>query len=81
MNREVQSGFKVEPREFEGVASEREAETVMERYLRLKEEVGALISDIERIKAAQESSEKLLEVSPTDLLQDVREQNSNQGTL
>lgn len=45
----------------------------MERYLRLKEEVGVLISDVERIKEAQESSEKLLEVSPTDLLQDVGE--------
>ena len=53
------------------MALEREEETVMERYLRLKEEVGVLISDVERIKAAQESSEKLLQVSPTDLLQDV----------
>ena len=72
VDRRIQSGFRVEPTEFGGVALEREAETVMERYLRLKEEVGTLISDVERIKAGQESSERLLEVSPTDLLQDVR---------
>ena len=45
----------------------------MERYLRLKEEVSLLISDVERVKATQESSEKLLQVSPTDLLHDVSE--------
>lgn len=71
MNRQPQSGFKVHPSEFEGMSSEREAETVMQRYLRLKEEVGALVSDVEQIKDTQESSEKLLQVSPADLLQDV----------
>ena len=73
MNRLAQCGFRVQPSQFEGVSCEREVETVMQRYLRLKEEVGQLASDVERIQEAQESSEKLLEVSPADLLQDVSE--------
>ena len=53
------------------MGSERESETVMQRYLRLKEEVEQLVSDVKQIQSAQESSEKLLQVSPADLLQDV----------
>ena len=80
INRPVQSGFKVCPSEYGGVVSEeRKEETVIERYLRLKEEVGLLISDVERVKAAQESSEKLLQVSPTDLLHDVSEAELEEG--
>ena len=72
MNRQVQCGFKVQPSEFGGVSSDRGgAETVMERYLRLKEEVGVLVSDVEQIRESQESAEKLLQVSPADLLKDV----------
>lgn len=72
VNRPVQSGFKVQPSEFGGVSCERDSETVMERYLRLKEEVGALVSDVQQIQDTQESAEKLLQVSPADLLKDVR---------
>lgn len=72
VNRQAQSGFKVQPSEFEGVSSERETETIMQRYLRLKEEVGLLVSDVEHVRETQESPDKLLQVSPADLLQDVR---------
>ncbi len=71
VNRPSQSGFRVQPGEFEGVSSEKEAETVMQRYLRLKEEVGQLVSDVEEIQNAQEDFKKLSQVSPSDLLQDV----------
>ena len=70
VNRLAQCGFRVQ---FEGVSYEQEVETVMHRYLVPKKEVGQLASDVERIQEAQESSEKLLEVSPADLLQDVSE--------
>ena len=74
VNRQAQSGFRVQPSEFEGVSGEREVESVMQRYLRLKEEVGLLVSDVEHIKESQENSEKLLQVSPADLLHDVSAQ-------
>ena len=38
----------------------------------MKQEVVDLVSDVEKIKESQKSSEKLLEVSPVDLAQDVR---------
>lgn len=72
MSRGAQSGFKVQPGEYEGVSCEREEETLMQRFLRLKEEVGQLVADVEGVKDSQESAEKLLQVSPADLLQDVR---------
>ena len=59
------------PVEFGGVSSKREAETVMERYLRLKEEVGQLTSDLQHLEATRKNSEKILDVAPSDLLQDV----------
>ncbi len=71
MSRGAQSGFKVQPGEFEGVSYEREEETLMQRFLRLKEEVGLLVSDVESVQESQGSAEKLLQVSPADLLQDV----------
>ena len=53
------------------MACEHEEETLMQRFLRLKEEVGQLVSDVESIKDSQGSAEKLLQVSPADMLQDV----------
>lgn len=49
----------------------REPETLMQRYHRLKQEVVELMGDVERVSEAQQSSEKLLDVSPVNLLQDV----------
>ena len=43
----------------------------MQRYHRLKQEVGELLADVAQITEAQRSSEKMLEVSPVDLAQDV----------
>ena len=44
----------------------------MQRYHRLKQEVGELMADVERVGEAQQSSEKLLEVTPANLIEDVR---------
>ncbi len=63
------------------MSSGRGEETVMERYLRLKEEVAALVSDVEHIEAAQDSSEKLSQVSPVDLLEDVRRHLCNDSVV
>ena len=46
---------------------------VLQRYQRLKTEVAELLSDVEQVKEGQKSSEKMLEVSPVDLAQDVRQ--------
>ena len=43
-----------------------------QRYQRLKTEVAELVSDVEQIKDGQTNSEKMLQVSPVDLAQDVR---------
>ena len=43
-----------------------------QRYQRLKTEVAELVSDVEQIKDGQQNSEKMLQVSPVDLAQDVR---------
>ena len=72
IDKKPQCGFKVQPSEFGGMSSERTMETVMERFLRLKEEVGELTCDLQRLESSRENSDKLLEVSPSDLLQDVR---------
>ena len=44
----------------------------MQRYHRLKQEVGELMADVEKVGEAQQSSEKLLEVTPANLIEDVR---------
>ena len=46
---------------------------VLQRYQRLKTEVAELVSDVEQVREGQKSSEKMLEVSPVDLAQDVRQ--------
>ena len=43
----------------------------LQRYQRLKTEVSELASDVKQIQDSQKSSEKMLEVSPVDLAQDV----------
>ncbi len=43
----------------------------MQRYHRLKQEVAELMSDVDSVKEAQESSEKLAGVSPVQLMDDV----------
>ena len=65
-------GYRAEPSDYEMSIVDREPETLLQRYQRLKGEVTELVSDVEKVKESQESSEKLLQVSPADLLQDVR---------
>ena len=43
----------------------------MQRYQRLKTEVAELVADVAQVKEGQKSSEKMLDVSPVDLAQDV----------
>ena len=43
-----------------------------QRYQRLKQEVAELVSDVEHVRDGQTSAEKMLEVSPVDLAQDVK---------
>ena len=64
-------GFNLQPTEFEGMTSERQPETVMERYLRLKEEVEQFTSDVQRLAETRDNAEKLLDISPSDLLNEV----------
>lgn len=71
VGRPVQYGFRAEPEEYEMVPTSREPETLMQRYHRLKQEVGELLADVAQITEAQRSSEKMMEVSPADLAQDV----------
>ena len=100
VNRQPQSGFKVQPDDLEVIVTEREPETILQRYQRLKQEVGVcgvwdvrcvwcvcdmwgvcnehtapqvadLASDVGRIEEGSKDAEKLLQVSPPDLLQDV----------
>ena len=59
------------PRSHSQVPTSREPETLMQRYHRLKQEVGELLADVAQITEAQRSSEKMMEVSPADLAQDV----------
>lgn len=65
-------GYCAEPSDYEVSVIEREPETLLQRYQRLKQEVAELATDIEKVHESQESTEKLLQVSPADLLQDVR---------
>ena len=65
-------GYRAEPSDYEMSVIEREPETLLQRYQRLKQEVAELATDVENVRQSQESSEKLLQVSPADLLQDVR---------
>lgn len=65
-------GYRAEPSDYEVSVVDREPETLLQRYQRLKQEVAELATDVEKVKESQESSEKLLQVSPADLLQDVR---------
>lgn len=71
LGRPKQHGFRAEPSEYVIQTVEREPETLMERYQRLKTEVAELVSDVEQIKDGQQNSEKMLQVSPVDLAQDV----------
>ena len=88
VSRQPQSGFKVQPDDLEVIVTEREPETILQRYQRLKQEVGVwsvrcvcnehtppqvadLASDVGRIEEGSKDAEKLLQVSPPDLLQDV----------
>ena len=64
-------GYRAEPSDYEVSVVDREPETLLQRYQRLKGEVAELASDLEKVKESQQSSEKLLQVSPADLLQDV----------
>ena len=66
-------GYRAEPSDYEVSVVDREPETLLQRYQRLKQEVAELASDVEKVKETQQSSEKLLQVSPADLLQDVRQ--------
>jgi len=72
LGRSVQYGYKAEPEEYEMLLTSREPETLMQRYHRLKQEVGELMVDVERVAEAQQSSEKLLEVAPANLIEDVQ---------
>ena len=65
-------GFSLQPTEFGGMTSERQPETIMERYLRLKEEVQQFATDVQHLAETRTDSEKLLDISPSDLLNDVR---------
>lgn len=47
----------------------------LQRYQRLKTEVAELASDVEQLQDGQQSSEKMLQVSPVDLAQDVRKES------
>jgi len=53
------------------MTSERQPETIMERYLRLKEEVQQFATDVQHLAETRTDSEKLLDISPSDLLNDV----------
>lgn len=71
LGRPRQHGFRAEPSEYGMQPVARETETLMERYQRLKTEVSELASDVMQIQDSQKSSEKMLDVSPVDLAQDV----------
>ena len=66
-------GYRAEPSDYEVSVVDREPETLLQRFQRLKQEVAELATDVEKVKESQESSEKLLQVTPADLLQDVRQ--------
>ncbi len=52
----------------------------MQRYHRLRQEVADLLSDVDAVKEAQQSSEKLAGVSPAQLMEDVsRERRGGEG--
>lgn len=72
LGRPSQHGFKAEPSEYGMQITTQEPETLMQRYQRLKTEVAELVSDVEQVREGQKSSEKMLEVSPVDLAQDVQ---------
>ncbi|XP_064401564.1 dynactin subunit 2-like isoform X2 [Halichondria panicea] len=72
VNRQPQSGFKVQPDDLEVIVTEREPETILQRYQRLKQEVADLAFDVGRIEEGSKDAEKLLQVSPPDLLQDLQ---------
>ena len=74
-------GYRAEPSSYEVSVVDREPETLIQRYQRLKGEVAELASDLEKVKESQQSSEKLLEVSPAHLLQDVSLSNKDAQTL
>ena len=71
-------GYRAEPSDYEMSVVEREPETLLQRYQRLKQEVAELASDVEKVRESQESSEKLLQVSPADLLPDVRSEGERE---
>ena len=73
-------GYRAEPSDYEVSVVDREPETLLQRFQRLKGEVAELASDVEKVKESQQSSEKLLQVSPADLLQDVSPTRRNNTT-
>lgn len=72
LGRPQQCGYQAEPNEFGMHSVAREPETLMQRYQRLKTEVAELVSDVQQVEKSQEKSEKLLDVSPVELANDVQ---------
>ncbi|CAI8013138.1 Dynactin subunit 2 [Geodia barretti] len=71
LGRPRQCGYQAEPSEYGIQPVAREPETLMQRYQRLKTEVVELATDVQEVSEAQQSSDKMLDVSPVDLAQDV----------
>jgi dynactin-2 len=72
LGRPRQCGYQAEPSEYGIQPVAREPETLMQRYQRLKTEVAELATDVQEVSEAQQSSDKMLDVSPVDLAQDVQ---------